>query len=305
MVAIRSISSKQLRWSQNLFAYLLNAPSILVILGLVGYPLVYAFWLSLHNYDLTKPQATRFVGLQNYVQMLQLREFWHSLRLTLQFTFGVVTLTVVGGLLIALLLNESFKGRGILRAVALIPWAMPPVVSGTMWKWILDSRVGFVNALLSELGVIETYKGWLVDKNLVMGSMIFVSVWQSIPLAAILLLAGLQAIPVDLYDAAKVDRAGPWQRFRHVTLPWLLQPLLIVVIVRTTFALRAFDVVWTLTFGGPGDATTFLSWRTYQTAFRYLNFGLGSTYAFWLALLSMVMAILYFSLLRGGARIEV
>jgi multiple sugar transport system permease protein len=258
----------------------------------------------LHKYNLSEPEATHFVGLENYVRMLKFEEFWTSLRLTLQFTFGSVTLSLIGGLLIALLLNESFKGRGILRSLALIPWAIPPVVNGILWKWIFDAKAGFLNALLWNLGIIESYKGWLADRNLVLPCMVWAYAWNAIPFAIIVFLSALQAIPLELYDAAKVDRASVLQRFRHVTLPWMLQPILIVAIVQTTYALRAFDIVYTLTFGGPGDATTFLSWRVYLRAFRYFDFGMGNTYAFGLAFISIVLALFYFRILYARGRIE-
>ena len=305
MSALRRVLNRRTRWSENLFAYLLNLPSVVMILALVGYPLVYSFWLSLNKYDLKKPQDIHFLGLGNYIHLLGLKEFWVSFRLTLLFACASVTVSLVGGLLIALLLNESFKGRGILRSLALIPWAMPPVVNGIMWKWILDAKAGFLNALLWKLGIIESYQGWLLDRNLVLPSMVWAYTWNTIPFAIIVFLSALQAIPVELYDAAKVDRAGVLRRFRHVTLPWMLQPILIVVIVQTTYALRAFDIVYTLTFGGPGDATTFLSWRAYLAAFRYFKFGIGNTYAFWLTFVSMILAVFYFRILYARGKIEV
>ena len=145
--------TKTTRWGENLFGYLLNVPAMVTVLALVAFPLGYSFWLSLNKYDLKKPLAIHFVGLENYTYLLQQKEFWFSLRLTLQFAFAGVTASLVGGLLIALLLNESFKGRGILRALVLVPWAIPPVVSGIMWKWIFDARSGVLNALLLRVGM--------------------------------------------------------------------------------------------------------------------------------------------------------
>jgi multiple sugar transport system permease protein len=279
------------------FAYLLNTPALLVIVLLAGYPIVYSAWISLHKYSLKRPRIFNFVGLANYQQILQSEEFWSALWITLAFTTLAVALVVLLGLAIALLLNNDFPGRNLVRTLILLPWAIPPVVNGLMWQWIYDSKVGALNGLLVSLGIISEYRGWLSDPTSALLALVCADVWNSMPVAVILLLAALQRIPVELYDAARVDGGGGWQLFRHVTFPWLAQPLLIVLILQTLAAIRAFDVIYVLTAGGPGTATTTLVWKTFLTTFDSLDFGLGNAYAYTISIISLFLALIYFRLL--------
>jgi multiple sugar transport system permease protein len=173
-----------------------------------------------------------------------------------------------------------------------------------LWQWLYNGRVGALNGLLFSLGVIDSYRSWLLDPQLSIFMLVFAHVWGNTPLAALVLLAGLQAIPLDLYDAAIVDRAGLLQRFRHITLPWLIHPILIVVILETMIAVKTFDIIYVLTGGGPGNATTVLAWLTYQTAFKFSDLGRGNAYAFLLTLLTMALAAVYLRALyaRGDIR---
>jgi multiple sugar transport system permease protein len=279
------------------FAYLLNTPALLVIVLLAGYPIVYSAWISLHKYSLKRPRIFDFVGLANYQQILQSEEFWSALWITLAFTALAVALVVLLGLVIALLLNHDFPGRNVVRTLILLPWAIPPVVNGLMWQWIYDSKVGALNGLLVSLGVISEYRGWLSDPTSALLALVCADVWNAMPLAVILLLAALQRIPVELYDAARVDGGGGWQLFRYVTFPWLAQPLLIVLILQTLAAIRAFDVIYVLTAGGPGTTTTTLVWKTFLTTFDSLDFGLGNAYAYTISVITLCLALIYFRLL--------
>jgi ABC-type sugar transport system permease subunit len=279
------------------FAYLLNTPALLVIVLLAGYPIAYSAWISLHKYSLKRPRVFDFVGLSNYQQILQSEEFWSALWITLIFTALAVSLVVLLGLLIALLLNNDFPGRNVVRTLILLPWAIPPVVNGLMWQWIYDSKVGALNGLLVSLGIISEYRGWLSDPVSAVLALVFADVWNAMPLAVILLLAALQRIPVELYDAARVDGGGPWQLFRYVTFPWLAQPLLIVLVLQTLAAIRAFDVIYVLTAGGPGTATTTLVWKTFLTTFDSLDFGIGNAYAYTVSVITLCLALIYFRLL--------
>ena len=280
-----------------LFAYLLNTPSLVAIFLLAAYPIVYSGWISLHKYNLKRPRVFQFIGLDNYADILNSPESWSALWITIEFTLLVVTSVTVLGVCIALLLNQRFPGRGILRTLILLPWAIPPVVNGLMWQWIYDSKIGALNGLLVGLGVIPEYRGWLSDPTSALLALAFADVWNVLPLAVILLLAALQKIPAELYESARIDGAGSVQLFRYVTFPWLAQTLLVVLILETLSAIRVFDVIYVLTAGGPGTATTTLTWKTYLTTFETLDFGLGNAYAYAVSLITFGFALIYFRVL--------
>ena len=286
------------------FAFLLNTPALLAILLLAAYPIAYSAWVSLHKYSLKRPRVFDFIGLSNYRQILASDEFWAALWITLAFTVLVVVLVVLLGLTVALLLDQDFPGRGFVRALIILPWAIPPVVNGLMWQWIYDSKVGALNGLLVSLGIIEEYRGWLSSPLSALLALVFADVWNTVPLAAILLLAALQRIPTELYDAARVDGGTPLQLFRHVTFPWLAQPLMIVLILQTLSAIRAFDIIYVLTAGGPGTATTTLTWKTFLTTFDGLDFGLGNSYALTVGVITLCLALLYFAFLYRRGEFE-
>ena len=292
------------RLSEPSFAFLLNAPALLAIVGLVGYPIAYSFWLSLHRYNLKRPNLFRFIGVQNYVDIFGSDEFWAALQVTLVFTGLSVAVVVVLAIAIALLLNEPFPGRAIVRTVVLVPWAIPPVVNGLMWQWIYDAKVGALNALLVALRILPAYRGWLSNQTDALLALVTAHVWNALPLGVILLLAALQSIPADLYDAGRVDGSGPWQIFRHVTMPWLAQPLLVVLVLQTMLAIRVFDVIYVLTSGGPGTSTTTLVWQTYLTTFDSLDFGMGNAYAYTVSLITLVLALIYFRVLYQRGEFE-
>jgi len=270
---------------------------LLVIVLLAAYPIGYSAWISLHKYNLKRPRIFDFVGLANYQQILASDEFWSALWITLAFTALAVTIVVILGLAVALLLNQDFPGRDIVRTLVLLPWAIPPVVNGLMWQWIYDAKVGSLNGLLFSLGLISEYRGWLSDPTSALLALVAADVWNAMPLAVVLLLAALQRIPVELYDAARVDGGGALQLFRFVTFPWLAQPLLIVLILQTLAAIRAFDVIYVLTAGGPGTSTTTLTWKTYLVTFDSLDFGMGNAYAYTISLITLALALVYFRLL--------
>jgi multiple sugar transport system permease protein len=285
-------------------AYLLNTPALVVLLALVAYPIGYSFWVSLHRYNLKRPKAIRFTGLDNYLSLWQDPEFLSSLRTTALFVLLVVAMTVVLAVVLALVLNETFLGRGVLRSLALLPWAMPGVVNGLMWRTIFDAKTGVLNGLLVSLGLIDGYQAWLSSPAGAFLLTAFAQVWNTLPFAVILLLAGLSTIPSDLYDAARVDRAGVARRFGEVTLPWLLHPLLIVLILETMNAFRAFDTIYVLTGGGPGDATEVIAVLNIRTALTYTDFGLGSAYSWVITLITLLVSAGYVTLLYRRGNFE-
>jgi len=279
------------------FAWVLNGPALVAIFVLAAYPILYSAWISLHKYNLKRPRVFDFIGLDNYATIVASPEFWSALRITMEFTVLVVTTVAVLGICVALLLNLPFRGRDLLRTLILLPWAIPPVVNGLMWQWIYDSKIGALNGLLVSLGIIPEYRGWLSEPTSALLALAFSDVWNVLPLAVILLLAALQKIPAELYESARMDGAGPVQLFRYVTFPWLAQTLLVVLILQTLSAIRVFDVIYVLTAGGPGTATTTLTWKTYLTTFENLDFGLGNAYAYTVSLITFGFALVYFRVL--------
>jgi ABC-type sugar transport system permease subunit len=278
--------------------------TILPVLGLVAlftlFPFIYAAVTSMHRVLLTLPGQTPFVGLRNYVEVLHDPSALEAARNSLVFTaFSVVAVTGLG-LAVALLLNQPIRGFGILRALVLLPWAIPLVSAGIIWRLLLHGDFGALNGLLLQVGLAHDYIAWLSDRHLALGAVIVAHVWREFPLPAILFLAGLQLIPPDVIDAATVDGATAWQRFRLIALPLLRGSLLIVLVYETMVAVTVFDLVYVLTGGGPGSATTLFSWYAYAATFRFLNLGQGAALSFIMAAVLVVFILLYLRVLRLG-----
>jgi ABC-type sugar transport system permease subunit len=277
-----------------LFTAFLLLPAGLIMAVVSIYPLVRSFWISLLTWDLAKPNlAHTFNYFANYTWVLSDPTFWQSARVTAFFVLGAVVLEIGFGLGIALLLNRDFRGRNLVRMLALLPWAVPGVVNGIMWKWVLNPSYGALNGLLFSLGIIDQYVIWLGNPTtaLVMG--ILADVWKETPFIMLLLLAALQTIPDDLYEAAKVDGANFLQSFRHITIP-LIQPTLFVAItLRTIWALKSFDLIYTLTAGGPSGGTTVIGFYTYLKTFVSLNLGRGSAAAYLMTAVVAILVVLY------------
>ncbi len=278
-------------------AYLLNLPALLLICVLTVLPIISAFWISLHHYSLRRPDDFSFVGIQNYLDLLATSDFWNSLYVTLLFTFWTTILVLIIAMVVALVMNEPFRGRGILRALILLPWAMPGVVNALMWQWVYNGKVGILNGALYSVGAIDTYHAWLVESGTMYPAIIFANVWNTFPFSALIFLAALQSVPSELYDASRVDRANVFQRYRYITLPWLVHPILIVLILQALGGVRLFDIIYLLTGGGPGNETSTIGYAAYQTAFLSFNFGLGNAYSYIIALITMVIALIYMRVL--------
>ncbi|MDE2774977.1 MAG: sugar ABC transporter permease [Chloroflexota bacterium] len=290
--------------SQGLLAVFFSAPAVLIIAASILVPFCIAVYLSLHRWNLKRPGREKFIGLENYIDWLGDSDFWEPLQTTFTFAIGSVAVILVVSLLIALLLNEKFPGRGVLRALLLIPWAIPSVVNALLWKWLLNPQYGLVNAVAYELGIITEYQNVLGSMPNVMIWLVIAYSWIHIPLATLLLLSGLQTIPGDIYESAIVDGAGLWQRFAYITFPLLRPMLSIVIIFEMIFALKVFDIIFVLTAGGPADATNVLGWQIYTETFRKLDFGAGSSIAMLLGAITLALAIIFYVFLDRGARPE-
>jgi multiple sugar transport system permease protein len=249
----------------------------LLVLGLVFiYPIARAFWLSWFTENLGTQLQPVFAGLGNYQRMLGDGRFWQSLGNTGIFTVISVFLELLLGLGVALILNKSFWGRGVVRTVAIIPWALPTAVMGLAWAWIFNDQYGVVNDLLLRLGLIDTGINWLGTPTLAMTALIVADVWKTTPFISIILLAGLQSISEDLYEAHRMDGASPWQSFTQITLPLLMPQILIALLFRFAQSFGIFDLVQVMTGGGPAGSTETVSIYIYSTVMRYLDFGYGA-----------------------------
>ncbi len=280
-------------------ALALLAPLLVVLVVVAVFPIVYSFVTSLYDVNLARPLRRPFVGLDNYIQMLGEPRIQVALWRTTVYTLVTVTGTTLAALAAALFLNEAFRGRRILAILLLVPWATPSVVNGLMWKWIYDSNYGVLNGLLHALGLIERYKIWLADPDKTLYLIANAAIWKQMPLSAILLLVTMKSIPEDLYKAARVDGANVLQRFLHVTLPALRPGLMLVVVYETMISVRHFDLFMLLTQGGPGNASSVLSWQIYIETFRSLHFGTGSALAYILAFVTLILGAL---MIRFGWR---
>jgi multiple sugar transport system permease protein len=241
-------------------------PALVAILALVAYPTFYAIGMSFYR-KLLGAAEIPFVGLDNYITVLTGKLFWPSLVRTIVFTLFSVALKLVIGLVTALVLNETWRGRGLARAAVLLPWALPPLTAVLTWRFLMSDATNVLNYLLFKANLIQTPVPWLYDPEWAMGSIIFINVWRGFPFFAITLLAGLAAVSPDLYDAAKVDGAGIFQRFWNVTLPGIFPVLMVSLILSTIWTANEFGGIWLLTTGGPGQATTTLGVATYLVGF--------------------------------------
>lgn len=273
-------------------------PALLVIALFTIYPVFYAVRTSLYQYVLTKPNSHPFVGLKNFDDVVTSYYFKNSLINTGIYTVAAVAGVMIFGVVVALLLNTRLRSINALKIIILLPWAIPAVVAGLMWKWILNSDFGILNGILYALGAIKSYLPFLADPTLAKLSLVMADVWKEGPLAAIFILAGLQLIPDEFYEAAKIDGGGGLTVFRFITLP-LLRPILLVVLVYETMtAILTFDIVYVLTGGGPADATSLISWFAYAEIFKFLNLGGGVALSIIIAAITLVLIILYMRALR-------
>jgi multiple sugar transport system permease protein len=276
------------------------SPSLAVIALVAAYPIGYAVWLSLNEYSVRVPGLSRFAGFRNYREALTSSEFWEAFRTTFVFTGVSVALELVIGLVMALAMHEAFKGRAVLRTAVLVPWAILTVVTAMTWRTIFEPELGFANTMLSALHLPGGDVVWLGERGYALSVMIFADVWKTAPFMGLLLLAGLQVIPGEVYEAAKVDGATAWQRFRRVTLPLLTPAILVALIFRTLDALRIFDLPAVLTQGANGTNT--LSLHAYQELTANRLIGLGSALSVLTFITVMTVSFLYIRFVGGNIR---
>ena len=292
-VQARKISDKERKhWDRKWIPYVLLAPAVITIVVVILSPLVTTIYYSFSNVDLIRDRTT-FIGFDNYVELFNSRLFWKAIEINVKFAAIVVVVPTLMGLFFAVLLVEDFVGRGFGRTLLILPWALPWIVIGLLWNWVVHSQFGALNGLLYSLGLIDKYIPFMADENWALVFTAMASAWRQTSFSAILLLAALQTIPEDLYDAAKVDGAGMRARFRFITFAWIRPTLTIVLLYNIVLGFLQFDAVWVMTQGGPGDATMLLSVLLYRYTFINFDLGMGAAVSNVLGLITMGVGLLF------------
>lgn len=281
-----------LRKKIDIWPYLLIAPAMIIILAMVFVPAVNAILMSFQSYDLRRPSDIGFVGLSNYGEVLQDQLFWQSLFRTILWVVFGVGFQFVFGFALALLLNKKFKGRGIARSVSLIPWVTPGVLIGLMWRWIYDGSYGVLNDILLKLGLIQDKIPFLAQESTAFPSVVVTIIWQGIPFFALMLLAGLQGVPGELYEAADIDGANAFQKLFKVTIPSVKNTIFVTTLLRIIWVANSVDVIFNMTGGGPAYSTQTLSVYIFNKA-TSLNLGYSSAMSILLTLMLLLVAVPY------------
>jgi multiple sugar transport system permease protein len=282
------------QWS----AYLFLAPTLILFGIFTVLAVIYAFYLSFHEWNILEP-AKPFVGLDNYSRLLGDERFGGAIVNTLYYTAASVPLTMGIGLLIALLLNNQIRARGFFRTLFYLPVVTPLVIAAIIWKWVYNGDFGLLNYYLIQLGIIDEPLLWLADPNLAMPAVIITSVWKSVGFSMVVYLAGLQSIPEDFYDAAKVDGAVGWQRLKDITIPLLSSTTLFLAVVSVLGAFQVFTEIFIMTNGGPLGRTTTIVYHIYQTAFKFFDMGYASAMAFGMFVLMFAFTLVQLRVMRG------
>lgn len=273
--------------------YLLILPAVLLIFGVMLYPLCNVFYLAFQHYNPAMPFANGFAGFDNFVKIFTTNEFYASLGVSFKWVISEVVLQLVLGMAVALLLNQKFKGRGIFRAITFVPWAMSGVLTAVLFSLIFNQNYGVLNDILRKLGIIHENIAWLANIKLVLGSVIVAELWRGIPFFAISLLAAMQGLPQDVYEAAKVDGASKIQTFCNVTLPLLKNTIVLTTLLRTIWEFNSVDLIYSLTGGGPVGKTTTLSMLIANQALTTNNYGYGSAISVVSFFILAIIALVY------------
>jgi len=288
--------------ARRVLPYAMLTPTVLATVAIIMIPLIQTAWMSFNEYVLFRPNDISFIGLENFVTALNDEVFWISLWHTVIWIGITVPAQLLLGLVTALLLNQNFPWRPVARALVIIPWALPSVVIALMWVWIYDSNYGVLNDFMLRLGLLQQAMPWLADPDTALGAIILTLTWQGFPFFAVMILAGLQAIPQSYYEAASIDGASKWRQFLHITLPGISGVLVTAVLLRTIWVANSIDVIFVMTGGGPGYATYTLPLYAFIKARTNLDFGYGSALAVLFTLMLMGLVLLY--LRRAGRSLQ-
>jgi len=287
------------RLTKRQFGILLCLPAFLMMLAVLGYPLAYSVYITFHKMNIARAGlGPQFVGLKNYARVFERADFWRAFLRSSLFVVYDLFVGMPMGLAIAILLNQRFRFRGMTRATILLPYVLSGTVLGLIWKWIYNPNHGALNALFHQLGLISEYIPWLAQPSRALHMLILVNLWQGTPWAIIMYLAGLQTIPLELYDAAKVDGASAWQTLFRVTLPLMAPITLAMLVLKTVWTFQVFDIVWVLTRGGPASATQVVSYYIYYSSFFQLKLGYAAAMSYVLLGIILVLVFIYYRLIR-------
>lgn len=289
-------AARRMERQQRRTAWIFLLPLLLTLVAVAIWPLARSIFFSFTDAYLDAPSDYGFVGIENFVEVAEDPVFWGAVRNTLVFTLVSVGLETLLGLAIALLLHRAFLGRGIVRAAILIPWAMPMVVSARIWEWMLNDQFGLINKLLVALGLVEKGVAWTADPSLILGTVIFIDVWVTTPFMVLLILAGLQLIPEEIYEAADVSGVPHWKRFWSITLPLATPAIGVAILFRTLDALRMFDLSYVLAANNENTMTMSIYARDQLISFQDL--GLGAAASTWVFMIIGLIAIVIVGLLR-------
>jgi multiple sugar transport system permease protein len=287
---------------RKLAPYLFIAPSVLFLAVTMLYPLFRGVQLSTTDTNLLAPNSGSFVGWDNYLSVVQSPTIGSSVLLTLLYAALSVAGALGFGLVVALLVNRQVRGRTLLRSVIILPWAAPPIAVALIFSWIFNNQYGVWNYLLQQVGIINEPVNWLDSPDRALWAVLLVTIWMTFPIVALILLAALQSVPADLYEAAKVDGADPISVFGNVTWPGIRPTVYVVTLLLTIWALRRFDILWVLTRGGPGNSTSTLVVRLYREAFENTNLGYAAAIGVVGVLLSIGVTAVYYALTRRAER---
>ena len=289
---------RRLIWRER-SAYLFIAPGLILFSVFTLAALIFAFYLTFHRWSIIEPEKP-YVGLQNYDDMIHDERFVQSILNTVYFTGASVPITMIIGLVLALLLNQPLRGRAIFRTAYYLPVVTPFVVSALLWKWLYNGQYGLFNYYLLQGHIIDEPLLWLSDKNLAMPAVVLMSVWSGVGFSMVIYLAGLQSIPAELYESARLDGAGTLRRIRHITIPLLRPTTLFLLVMGIIGSLQVFTQIFVMTSGGPVNKTTTMVYYMYLWAFKYYDMGYASTLAFALFAMLLVFTALQLRLFRAG-----
>ena len=299
--ANRKISKKSIFERESFLAYLFIAPAAILIAIFLFYPVGNVFYYAFQHRNLMRPWADGPAGIQNFVNIFTNdRIFWSSLRLSAQWVAAQIIFQLSLGMIVALLLNNAFRLRGLVRTIMFYPWAISGVLTAMMWNMMYHQHVGVINAILLDLGIISSHIAWLANPRYVFSSVVVAGVWRGIPFFAIMILARLQTISADIYEACDVDGANALQKFVYITLPHLKESIILATLLRTVWEFNAVDLIMNLTNGGPARLTTTLTMYIVSTAVTDQNFGYGSALATVSFVILLVFAIVYLKASRFG-----
>ena len=296
--SVFSRQPKRIDYSQKKVGWLLVIPALFVVMFVLVYPVMQTVFLSLTETGLKGGYT--FVGWKNFQRLIVTPRFWTSVSNTLIFTAVTVPIELILGLGLAAMLNKAFYGRGIVRLAVLFPWALPTALNALMWRWMYNSDFGVFNSVLLQSGVINQSINWLGKIPLAMMAMMMVAIWKTSSFMALILLAGLQAIPDELYEAGIVDGASGWSSFWRITLPLLRPTIMVALLLRSMDALRTFELPFNLTDGGPITSTESLSLYAYKNLFQYVDFNFGSSVVIIQFIIILVLSLVYISFIKGG-----